>query len=397
MPNSQRTHHTSITIPNTNDLQDSVSISELGKRINMTRTHKSNRLTGGSSQVQDVAELMSKSLSKVESTLEKMHELVKKVSNTDLTALDRINMQIEYEELRESLAGASLKMNEGLAQISGQKVDKPYTNLTNESPDGTKVLERARDRLMRGEDWNVAEAYGIKYDEETGEEISGYWVTDEKMTRFIDGSEVSTVKDKINGSDTINLMSSVAAKKGVERVEEQLTRVKDMREKFSSFIMSYNGEDLDSGVKVKDLDEYARQNKFDSVLGIVEFQGARWGLPEYAHSEPKLITPTNGMGFMFSRIDEMFGDIAGKLAASPIHEGVDDARFVNYANGNPVMIESVMTWANSAQLSTVEELEALIRDGKSLDGYNLDNTEQKEDTQPENFIGHISSKVSKSY
>ena len=98
---------------------------------------------------------------------------------------------------------------------------------------------------MRGEDWNVAEAYGIKYDEETGEEISGYWVTDEKMTRFIDGSEVLTVKDKINGSDTINLMSSVTAKKGIERVEEQLTRVKDMREKFSSFIMSYNGEDLD--------------------------------------------------------------------------------------------------------------------------------------------------------
>ena len=103
------------------------------------------------------------------------------------------------------------------------------------------------------------------------------------------------------------------------------------------------------------------------------------------------------MGFMFSRIDEMFGDIAGKLAESPIHEGVDDARFVNYANGNPVMIESVMTWANSAQLSTAEELEALIQDGKSLDGYNIDNTEQKEDTQPENFIGHILSKVSKSY
>ncbi len=338
MPHLQRTHHTSITIPTPNDLQDSVSISELGKRLTMNRTHKSNRLTGGSSQVQDVAELMSKSLSKVESTLEKMYELVKKASNTDLTALDRINMQIEYEELRESLAGASLKMNEGLAQISGQKVDKPYTNLTNESPDGTKVLERARDRLMRGEEWNVAEAYGIKYDDETGEEISGYWVTGEKMTHFIDGSEVSTVKDKINGSDTINLMSSVTAKKGVERVEEQLTRVKDMREKFSSFIMSYDGEDLDSGVKVKDLDEYARQNKFDSVLGIVEFQGARWELPEYAHSEPKLITPTNGMGFMFSRIDEMFGDIAGKLAASPIHEGVEDARLVDYAQGSPKIL-----------------------------------------------------------
>ena len=56
-----------------------------------------------------------------------------------------------------------------------------------------------------------------------------------------------------------------------------------------------------------------------------------------------------------------------------------------------------MTGANSARLPTAEELEALIQDGKSLGGYNLDSTEQKEDIQPENFIGHISSKVSKSY
>ena len=101
-----------------------------------------------------------------------------------------------------------------------------------------------------------------------------------------------------------------------------------MREKFSSFIMSYNGEDLEGGVKVKDLDEFKRQNKFDTVLGIMEFQGARFGLPEYAHSEPKLITPTNGLGFMFSRIDDMFSDIARKLAASPIFEEVDDARYI---------------------------------------------------------------------
>lgn len=381
---SQRTHHTTIAMPNTNDLQDSVSISELGKRISMNRTHKAGRLTGGSSQVQSVAELMSKSLARVESTLEKMHELTKKASNTDLTELDRINMQIEYEELRETLAGASAKMNEGLAQISGQKVDKPYTNLTNTSPDGSKLLERARDRLMRGEDWDVAEAYAHQYDEETGEEISGYWVTGEKMTNWIDGSELSTVRDRIEGTDTVNLMSSVTAKKGIERVEEQLTRVKDMREKFSSFIMSYNGEDLDSGVKVKDLDEFERQNKFDTVLGIMEFQGARFGLPEYAHSEPKLITPTNGMGFMFSRIDEMFSDIAGKLAATPLHEEVDDARFVDYAQGYPVVTGPVMTGANSARMPTPEELEALIRDGKSLDSYELGGQDRKKSPLTEN-------------
>ena len=387
---SQRTHHTTIAMPNTNDLQDSVSISELGKRISMNRTHKAGRLTGGSSQVQSVAELMSKSLARVESTLEKMHELTKKASNTDLTELDRINMQIEYEELRETLAGASAKMNEGLAQISGQKVDKPYTNLTNTSPDGSKLLERARDRLMRGEDWDVAEAYAHQYDEETGEEISGYWVTGKKMTSFVDGFELSTVRDKIEGTDTVNLMSSITAKKGIERVEEQLTRVKDMREKFSSFIMSYNGEDLDNGVKVKDLDEAQRKGKFDSVLGIVEFKGAALDLPEYAHSEPKLVTPTNGMGFMFSRIDEMFGDIAGKLAATPIFEEVENARFVDYAQGYTVVTGPVMTGVHTARIATIEELEAIIRDGKSLDGYEITQEEQKDN--PPEYIGHISSK-----
>ena len=337
----------------------------------MNRTHKAGRLTGGSSQVQSVAELMSKSLARVESTLERMHELTKKASNTDLTELDRINMQIEYEELRETLAGASAKMNEGLAQISGQKVDKPYTNLTNTSPDSSKLLERTRDRLMRGEDWDVAEAYAQQYDEEIGEEISGYWVTGEKMTHWIVGSELSTVRDRIEGTDTVNLMSSVTAKKGVERVEEQLTRIRDMRENFSSFIMGYDGGDLGGGVTVKDLDESQRKGKFDSALGIVEFKGAALDLPEYAHSEPKLITPTNGMGFMFSRIDDLFGEIAGKLAATPIFEEVDDARTVDYAQGYPVVTGSVMTGTNTARLPTVEELEALIRDGKSLDGYEV--------------------------
>ena len=59
------------------------------------------------------------------------------------------------------------------------------------------------------------------------------------MTRFIDGSELSTVRDKINATDTVNLL-----------------------------------------------------------------------------------------GFMFSRIDDMFSDIARKLAASPIFEEVDDARYI---------------------------------------------------------------------
>ena len=312
---TQKPQHISVEMPNTNDLRDSVSISELGKRLTMNRTKRTNRLTGGNSEVQSVAELMSKSLANVESTLERMQELTQKAANDDLTALDRINMQIEFEELREKLSGASSKMNEEFARISGQKVDKPYTNLLNESPDGTKLLERARERLLRGEDWDVAEAYAYRFDEETGEEIQGVWVTGKTMTHFIDGHELLTVKDKINGTDTVNLMSSRTAKEGIERVEEQLTQVKDMREKFSSFLMSYNGEDLGEGVKVKDLAESERQNKFDTVLGIMEFQDAR--------SKPKLVTPTNGMGFMFSRIDELFGEIAGKLSAMAVSEDVD--------------------------------------------------------------------------
>lgn len=182
-------------------------MSELGKRLSMRKTDKAGRLTGGNQQVQKIAELMSKSLSNVESTLEKMQELTRKASADNLTA---------------------------------------------------------RDRLMRGEDWDVAEAYQRAFDEKTG----------------------------------------------------------------------------------------------------MEYQGAANG-PQFAHSEPKLITPTNELGFMFSRIDDMFSDIAGKLAASPISEHVTEAMGVGHA-----AFVDISRVGYSIQIQQAEEIRAMLQEADIIEKMN---------------------------
>lgn len=183
------------------------------------------KLTGGASVVQHAASLMSKSLSEFESTIKKMNELTEKASKENLTALDRINMQIEFENLRENLAGASAKLNEEFAKISGKKTERENLIDTEEiQADAKNILERARDRIINGQDWNIAE-----------------------------NDDALTVREKIKASGTVDLMSSVSAKKGIERIQNQIEDVKKMRENFSSFLMSYDGQDLEGGIKISDL------------------------------------------------------------------------------------------------------------------------------------------------
>ena len=310
---------------NQNDLRDSVSISELGQRL--STIGGSRKLSGGTSDIKAAASLMSKTLSDFEKTLTKMDELTKKASKDNLTALERIDMQIEFEELREDLASASTKLNEGLAKISGKKtpskidtsheLENPFSNTNTIKIDRT-LLERARDRLMKGEEWDVAEIFNPKY------EISddGHYKITGGTFEKIDDSEEPTVSDKINASDTVNLMSSVTAKKGVERIEYELNDVKHLREQFSSFLMNYNGEDLDGQLQLSDLPQEEQRNKFQTALGIM--------LEDPDTETFKLIQPTNRMGYMFTKIEGMFNDVAGKLASSMISENIT---FQNFSPG----------------------------------------------------------------
>lgn len=293
--------------PARNDSQDTIAISELGRRLSIRKSHK---LTGGPSNVSEVASLMSKSLAKFDQTLTKMSELTRKASQDKLTALDRINMQIEYEELREELAGAENELNDGLAKLSGHKPKEPKDTPEIEViGDNRKLLERARDRLINGEDWNIAEKweYTGEYNEDGDFKITGGgWIRD-------DDEGAPTVRDKIRSSGSVDLMGSVSAKEGIERIDDELAEVRDMRDYFSSFLMGYDGEDLDNGPKLSDLPEELRTNGFDTVLGIM-------------YENPfdntfNLTRPSNQMGYIFVKITDMFRDVAGRLAGGVIDEG----------------------------------------------------------------------------
>ena len=310
-----------ITQTNKNDFQDSVSISELGQRLSI---NKGRKISGGTSDIKEAASLMSKTLSGFEKTLEEMNELTKKASKNNLTALERIDMQIKFEELRENLAGASTKLNEGLAKISGQKtkslsdtsheIENPF-----ESDNPIKIertlLERARDRLMKGEDWNVAEIFNPKY------EISddGHYKITGGTFEKIDDSGEPTVLEKIDATDTVNLMSSVTAKRGLERIENELNDVKHLRDRFSSFLMDYDGEDLDGQLQLSDLPAEDQINKFQTALGIM--------LKDPDTETFKLVQPINRMGYMFTKIESMFEKVSSKLAGSMISENITFQNF----------------------------------------------------------------------
>lgn len=305
---------------------DTASISELGKRLNIRSTQKTDKsnLTG---KAGEVANLMSKSLSKFQEIFEKMYDLTQKASQDNLTSIERINSQIEMENLRNDLSEASWKLNEDFSMLSGHKPVKTLSEIANNelqlrsekfNGDTRNVLERAKDRILNGEEWDIAENY-IEF--VSSSEDGELKVTDSKWMVSND-EEAITVSDKIKASGTINLMSSSTAKDGLKQIENEIMGVNHMRENFSSFLMDYTGDDLEKGLKVSELPTLEeQQGKFDSILGIM--QEAYFNRDTGEFTPPELVHPNNKLAFMFQRIDRLFNKVSGNLAGNFISEDVE--------------------------------------------------------------------------
>ena len=143
---------------------DIIDISEIGKRLSFRSDNVSlldrNRAAGAKDPI---LQLMDKSMSEVESVLEQMKELAEAALNPNLDITDRLNMQIQMEELRNRLGEATNAMSNRLARMSGQDIDIGKLQVRSAFPNGNHpdderaMLERARDRALRGEAWDVAE------------------------------------------------------------------------------------------------------------------------------------------------------------------------------------------------------------------------------------------------
>ena len=334
---------------------DTVSFSGRGKRLSLNHSEKLSAKSEKTGTASTVLALLDKSMGEVESILKEMNSLAKSAGEEGLSDLERINKQIEMEALRSRLYSASKSMSHNLAEMSGQRTSGELT-LVDASPglwggDRRTLLERARDRIEKGEKWDVVEGYRYLH---TIEEVriggTDRSIKVEKGKRFelpddidpkkavlccigtpaggewfvSDNKEALSVRQKIKASGTIDLMDAKSAQEGVKRLEAELEDMKSMREKLAAFARDYSAEDM-----VQTVGENIPGGGgflFNTVLGVMKTQTAT-GL----NATPQLVRPTNRLGEMFAKVDCLFQRVAKNLAEKMISEAaeVTDAAYTN--------------------------------------------------------------------
>jgi len=263
-------------------LSDTLNISDIGKRLslgvdkapNLNETQKA----GISTPFQL---LVDKYMAQAEEILTRMHELATTAQDEKLSDLDRINMQIEFEELRHKLSltqenFVEQSQNDGSPLLKrSRKFDlRPQDPFT--AGDGTNLLQRMRNRIVNGEKWNVREVFvrddmwelgntvrnkmsGLTYhskegwsftegDSFTGNPVSGkrdHAFSD--ALRLVDGQFVAagewrviddsinivpTAREVLEQNSPVVLMDAKSAVEGAELIQRELETVKKLRAEY---------------------------------------------------------------------------------------------------------------------------------------------------------------------
>ena len=254
---------------------DTMLFSDMGKKLSFG-VEKAPLLNGSQEAAVSDPVLIAteKYLTKTETILTRMHELATTAQDEKLSNLDRINMQIEMEELRAELqtvwfdykakiegtisyAEMTRKIEYSNAPLIASEKNGHYAWLRG---DGTSMLERARDRILRGEEWNVREAFvphGIRNKEPEAEftianagfgELKplpepliegGRWavIDDESI---VNASHIPTVREQLERNNGIILMDAKSAADGVMRVEGEIEAAQKLRDKYTQAVNSYH-------------------------------------------------------------------------------------------------------------------------------------------------------------
>lgn len=252
---------------------DSLLISDLGRKLSLHEKRPSSLTEArkaDAAELPEWAQAIDRSLKKVVGVMKKMKDLTELAQDKTLTDLERIEIQIEIEDMRANLAVASRNMRgevrsgepsvDRLSSLSGGKVallegDEPYG-------DYSSVLERARDRILKGQEWDVREAwcnYGFSRmtQDENGEDIievfesKTWYVVDDSdvLTRgrngyVSSGRKIPTVRERLDRNSSVVVMDADSAAMGTELLERQIAAVEGFRETLPEVIEREEGSML---------------------------------------------------------------------------------------------------------------------------------------------------------
>jgi hypothetical protein len=117
-------------------------------------------------------------MSEMGDILEQMKALTLIAEGEHLTDLDRINLQMKMEDLRKQLA-----------VTAGTPFSTGVLDLDCAERGGSSLLERARDRIIKGQEWNIREKFDTGFDPERKIEN---W---ERFQRMIEAGSFDTKKN----------------------------------------------------------------------------------------------------------------------------------------------------------------------------------------------------------
>lgn len=247
---------------------DSLSLSDLGKKLSLTLSEKESPslierpTTDPADSLPSWARPLDKALSQTIDILERMQKLAVAAQDKNLSDLERIKMQIEIGDLRCNLY--LVPRNLRMAQSGAPEIGRmsPLDHYGPEGPDPfgdygdySSMLERARDRILNGQEWNVREAwcpdgFSRMTQDENGEEVlevfagKTWYVVDDRnvLTKLLheteyrdSGIKVPTVRERLERCSVV-VMDAQSAAKGASLLEEQIASARKFREQLPDMI-----------------------------------------------------------------------------------------------------------------------------------------------------------------
>lgn len=307
--------------------------------------------------------LMDNSISSVGKVLEQMRSISELAQDERLTDLDRIDLQIEMDRLQKKLTVETRRMSLVMAGKSEKEISGMLEGP--ESQQGNDVLLRARERILNGEKWDVAEKFEptmvlrevhvitaeerqvIQIQDGESFELSPdidpkdvvvLKIHDWTGGKFVvtEDKSVPTVSQMLEMDGGISLMDAKSAIKGTERIEKQIEDLLEMREEFAAFYKkneeelpqagqdgsALNDAEVEELVNSINRDKLERENQTEGgAMGEENTDETtkkttvetRLGLMEYSNAlDPRLVRPKNRIGAMFAKIESLFKDKIAK-------------------------------------------------------------------------------------
>jgi hypothetical protein len=268
------------------------------------------------------------SISKVGGILEQMKNVANLAQDDSLSDLDRIDLQIQMERLQKNLLGETAKFRMRREGKSEKEIAELLAYIYEEDPDS--MLQRARNRIINGEEWDVRETFdlitvskGVKAATPDG------W---QSLQQNAEGEYVLPEGMKIEESARINEFEWGYGGHFVATQNKSVPTLLEFMEMTNGIIIMDSGSAAEAveliGKKLKGL---TKERK--TLVEFIEKNGAK---PTAANEENSMHTPAN---ILLSRLERFFDSLV-EAYAPPKDLTNDDINFIGPAqdeNGKSII------------------------------------------------------------